>query len=130
MASKRKIGTLKPTLKAFDARAVKPAPKTVDPFYLTPQYDDWRAKVIANAGARCQAFENGFRCTKAAPLHRMFADHIVERQDGGVPYDPTNGQCLCGKHHTLKTVRARAERLGRGGHRMSSLGARQPRGAQ
>jgi 5-methylcytosine-specific restriction protein A len=130
MASKRKIGTLKPALKAFDARAVKPAPKTVDPFYLTPQYDDWRAKVIANAGGRCQAIENGIRCWKARPVHRMFADHIVERQDGGALYDLANGQCLCGRHHTLKTLKARAERLGGGGIKSLSVGSRQPPRAQ
>ena len=41
--------------------------------------------------------------------HRTFADHIRERKDGGDPLDPANGQCLCGQHHTLKTVAARAE---------------------
>jgi hypothetical protein len=41
----------------------------------------------------------------------MFADHIKERQDGGDPFDPANGQCLCGAHHTLKTGRERARRM-------------------
>jgi hypothetical protein len=40
----------------------------------------------------------------------MFADHIVELRDGGSRTDPLNGQCLCGKHHSLKTYRAKMER--------------------
>lgn len=41
----------------------------------------------------------------------MFADHIKEVRDGGAPYDLMNGQCLCGRHHTIKTTQARAARL-------------------
>jgi hypothetical protein len=48
------------------------------------------------------------------PEHRLFADHIVEVADGGALLDPANGQCLCGAHHTLKTVRAKVARA-RGG---------------
>ena len=40
----------------------------------------------------------------------MFADHITEIRDGGDPFDPANGQCLCGRCHTLKTNAARAAR--------------------
>ena len=28
------------------------------------------------------------------------------------PWDPGNGMCLCGAHHTLKTARERARRMG------------------
>jgi 5-methylcytosine-specific restriction enzyme A len=97
-----------------DARAVRPQAKTADPFYLTQEYRAWRMKVIRNAGRRCQAIEDtGRRCTKAEPYHRMFADHIVELRDGGAPYDLANGMCVCGSHHTAKTMRARAERMRR-----------------
>jgi 5-methylcytosine-specific restriction enzyme A len=41
----------------------------------------------------------------------MFADHICEVADEGDRFDPANGQCLCGRHHALKTARARAARL-------------------
>jgi hypothetical protein len=51
------------------------------------------------------------RCIKAAPFHRMFADHRVEVRDGGPLLDLNNGQCLCGAHHTRKTTEARAKRL-------------------
>jgi hypothetical protein len=40
----------------------------------------------------------------------MFADHIVELNDGGAPFDVANGQCLCGAHHTAKTADARGAR--------------------
>ena len=41
----------------------------------------------------------------------MFADHIVERKDGGADLDPRNGQCLCGRHHTMKTAQTRDEQF-------------------
>lgn len=110
MASKlRTIGSL--IKNRFDARAVKPEAKTADPFYLTPEYRAWRETVIARAGRRCQATESGLRCRKAEPASRMFADHVTEVRDGGAPFDAANGQCLCGRHHTLKTTQARAARL-------------------
>jgi hypothetical protein len=84
--------------------------KEVAPLYQTVAYREWRGVVIANAGGQCEATEAGPRCTKAQPRHRMFADHIVEVRDGGSLFDPGNGQCLCGSHHTAKTAAARAMR--------------------
>lgn len=93
----------------MDTRSAKPPPKTADPYYRTPEHQAWRAKVIARAGGRCQwVSPSGARCTKAHPHHRMYADHITERSDGG--HDQGKGQCLCGAHHTLKTVEQRAKR--------------------
>lgn len=89
----------------LDIRSAKPAPKEVDPHYLTPEHQAWRAEVISRAGGRCQYLGCGRK------EQRMFADHIKERSDGGEPYDVRNGQCLCGSHHTLKTIRKRAERF-------------------
>jgi hypothetical protein len=102
---------LAPAIRTFEHRRIKPEAKTVDPFYLTPEYQAWREKVISKAGGRCEAVERDARCRKAQPRHRMFADHIKEVRDGGARFDPTNGQCLCGRHHTLKTTEARAARL-------------------
>jgi len=81
--------------------------KTVDPWYLSTEHRQWRNLVIKRASGRCQALEHGQRCTRAAPRHRMFADHITEVRDGGAPLDPANGQCLCGEHHSSKTAQAR-----------------------
>ena len=104
--------TLAPLIgRRSDSRAVKPPLKTVDPFYLTPEYRAWRETVIARAHRRCEGSDHGKRCTKAEPAHRMFADHVLEVRDGGAPYDPANGMCLCGRHHSLKTASERAKRM-------------------
>lgn len=75
-------------------------------------YVRWRDAVVRRAGGRCQWVENGQRCTKGEPHHRMFADHVHEISDGGDPFDVNNGCCMCGQHHAVKTTQARAHRLG------------------
>lgn len=106
-----KLQTLKPGLATFDARRVAPPPKTADATYTDARYAAWREAVIAKAGRRCEAvLPDGGRCPKAEPRNRMFADHVKEVRDGGDRFDPENGQCLCGSHHSLKTAQARAAR--------------------
>lgn len=105
-----RIPTASPLVPRLDGRTVQPGPKQADRYYLTPEHRAWRELVIARAGRRCEANDNGARCPKAEPRHRMFADHIHERSDGGDPLDAANGQCLCGSHHTAKTAAARAAR--------------------
>jgi 5-methylcytosine-specific restriction enzyme A len=102
---------LVPLVPKSDGRTIKVEPKKADPFYHSDQHKQWREQVLGSAGFRCEWIENGSRCTKAVPHHRMFADHIRERRDGGDPLDPANGQCLCGAHHTRKTALARAARM-------------------
>lgn len=104
------IRRIAPMVRALDTRSAAPAPKAADPELLTPEHQAWRTKVLQRAGYRCEAIEDGRRCSVTAP-RRLFADHIHERKDGGARTDPANGQCLCGRHHTLKTVQARASRL-------------------
>ncbi|MGE0575436.1 MAG: HNH endonuclease [Reyranella sp.] len=99
-------------LKPVDTRKLKPPPKTVDPHYQSPEHRAWAATVIDRAGGRCEFTTGGLRCTRARPAHRMFANHKVERRDGGAPLDPANGECLCGSHHTRVTMQARARRHG------------------
>lgn len=105
-----RIRILAPLVPKADGRTVR-TDKYVDPFYASAEHRAWRDTVIANAGGRCEWIENGVRCDRAKPEHRVFADHIRERRDGGAPLDPANGQCLCGRHHTLKTAQARRARL-------------------
>lgn len=102
-----------PVIRTMETRSVRPEPKAADPFYESEAHRAWRAEVLRRAGFRCQAIDNGEPCTKAAPDDRLFADHIKERRDGGSPLDPANGQCLCGRHHTLKTFEERRRRMGR-----------------
>ncbi|MFL1873740.1 HNH endonuclease [Hansschlegelia beijingensis] len=77
----------------------------------TPEHKAWALEVKRRAGWRCEWVENGERCKVAAPA-RLFADHTVERRDGGARLDPKNGRCLCGRHHSLKTASERGKRMG------------------
>lgn len=86
--------------------------KRVDSHYRTKEHKSWARRIFVRAGGRCEQVEDGKRCPKAHPEHRMFADHIVERADGGAPYDDANGQLLCGSHHTIKTNIERGRRAG------------------
>lgn len=100
----------KPRLATVKTHRIAVPPKAVLPFYQTPEYLAWREAVIARAGRRCEAVDDGKRCWKAEPHNRMFADHKVEVKDGGARLDVANGQCLCGAHHTAKTAAARGAR--------------------
>jgi hypothetical protein len=104
------VRMLKPALRTLDTRAARPPLKKADAELLTAEHSAWRASVLRRANYRCEAIDDGRRCTVSAPS-RLFADHIRERKDGGDPLDPANGRCLCGRHHTLKTARARATRM-------------------
>lgn len=106
-----KLKAHQPRLTATDTRKLRPPPKTVDPHYNTPGHKAWRAEVMRKAGNRCQWTVAGDRCRYAAPRHRMFADHIRELRDGGAPFEPANGMCLCSTHHVLKTMATRARRM-------------------
>ena len=110
-----RIKVLTPLVPKGDGRTVKPDRKQADPFYRSAGHESFRHAVLSRAGYRCEWIVDGNRCEKAAPQHRLFADHINERRDGGDPFDPNNGMCLCGSHHTIKTARARARRLAANG---------------
>jgi 5-methylcytosine-specific restriction enzyme A len=105
-----KLRTLAPRVRIIDTRVTRMPRKRMDPVYNTPQFQAWRAQVIARAGGQCEVVTHGYRCTKAKPTHRVYADHIIELRDGGQPFDLNNGQCLCASHHELKTMAARARR--------------------
>ncbi len=97
-------------IRVIDARTVKPPPKAADPELQTQEHRNWARAVKQRAGWRCEWVEGGKRCEVRSPA-RLFADHIVERRDGGALLDPMNGRCLCGSHHTRKTAASRAARL-------------------
>lgn len=105
-----KVPIMKSRVPTMDTRTAKPPNKQVDQELKGSEYERWRFEVVKRAGYRCEAVENGVRCHVEAPS-RLFADHIVERRDGGGLLDLENGQCLCGKHHSIKTARARAIRM-------------------
>src|SRR5437762_993334 len=111
MRRKSSIRIAPPRITSADSRRVPPPPKIAGSIYATPEYRAWRESVIRQAGGQCEWVENGRRCSKGEPKHRLFADHVTELRDGGAAFDPRNGQALCGAHHTIKTARARAARL-------------------
>lgn len=94
-------------LKAVTGRLAAPAPRIVappkraEPFYQSPQWRDLVRDVKRERGAWCQ------RC---GSKHRVIADHVVERKDGGADLDPANIELLCQACHNSKTAAARARR--------------------
>ena len=103
-----KLKMLGPRIPAMDTRRVKPPPKIAAPIYHTPEYERWRAAVIARANGKCQ----DPKCkAKHWPGQRLFADHIVELRDGGAPFDLANGLARCGSSHSAKTAAERAKRM-------------------
>jgi 5-methylcytosine-specific restriction enzyme A len=106
-----KLQTLRPRLRHADTRTARLPPRQIDPTYNSAEFQSWRAMVLERAGYRCEAIDNGHRCTRARPNHRLYADHVHELRDGGQPFDLSNGQALCASHHELKTIAARARRL-------------------
>jgi len=107
------LRNLRPRLSTIDTRVARPAVKRADPELLTGNHRAWRNAVLSRAGHRCEWMEHGVRCERSAPQHRLYADHITERKDGGAALDASNGQCLCPSHHGLKTFRERARRMAR-----------------
>jgi hypothetical protein len=106
-----KLRTLQSTLRQADTRTTAASAKIKDSIYDTPEFRGFRTLVLRRAGHRCEAIDyHGYRCTRARPHDRLYADHIVELSDGGSLTDPRNGQCLCASHHQIKT---RVERVKR-----------------
>jgi len=75
--------------------------------YLTPEHKAWRRAVLERDRFTCQAVG----CGANGPGIRLFADHVVEIQDGGAKLDVNNGMCLCSACHAAKTAKCRKERL-------------------
>jgi 5-methylcytosine-specific restriction protein A len=98
-----------PRIATRDTRSVKLPPKQVDPHYTTPEHRAWSKAVIDRAGRRCQ--DAAHDASKPRDGLRLFADHIVERRDGGAPFDLRNGLARCGACHTRKTLAERAKRM-------------------
>lgn len=100
---KPRLTCARPRLTSIDTRVARPAPKAVDAWYETPEHKAWAKAVIASDGGKCRVCGSTDR-----PL---YADHIIEIKDGGAKLDPSNGQCLCAKHHGIKTAAERVKRL-------------------
>ncbi|MBA9066986.1 hypothetical protein FHR71_000716 [Methylobacterium sp. RAS18] len=108
-----RLTTLAPRLGTLDTRTARPALKTADPELLTPEHKAWRQEVLKRAGWKCQAPGCAVHGRRGGV--RLYADHIIERLDGGDPLDPKNGQALGPSHHQKKTAAERARRMGKSG---------------
>lgn len=100
------LATLRPRVGSLDAK-IRTPPKTVVPFYTSPEWRAFIGQVIRERGRICEDK------TCKAEHHlgmRVFGDHIVELQDGGAALDRSNVQLLCGSAHTRKTNEARRRR--------------------
>ena len=104
-----KLSSVKLGLGSVNTNTVACMPKQTDSHYGSQGHKDWAKAVIEKAGGKCQ----WVGCAKTSKDGRLYADHIVERKDGGAPLDPANGQALCGKHHSIKTAKERKARYAR-----------------
>jgi 5-methylcytosine-specific restriction protein A len=105
-----RLHTLGSKVAAFDSRTARPAEKEAAPIYHSAEYTAWRDVVIHRAGGRCQDPVCKYPWRRKV---RLFADHIIELQDKGAPFDPANGMARCGSCHSRKTAEERAKRQAR-----------------
>lgn len=103
-----KLRTLRTGMRTLDHRTAVPPPKRADPELQTAAHEAWRKAALDRAGWKCE--DCGAQGGRGGV--RLYADHIVERSDGGAPLDPNNARIRCGSCHTKKTYRARAIRHG------------------
>jgi 5-methylcytosine-specific restriction endonuclease McrA len=91
------------SLASLDLNTAKLPAKQRQAFYGSAE---WRALVAILRSAR------GDRCEVCGRTGtRMFADHVVELQDGGAALDIRNLMLKCGACHGRKTAIERARRL-------------------
>ena len=103
-----RLGALPPRVGRFDTRRLKAARKPSSSIYYTKEWRALVGRLIAERGRRCQLC-GGPTAMIGKPV-RIYADHIVELEDGGDPFAKSNIQLLDGRCHTTKTAAARASR--------------------
>jgi len=105
------VRTLQPSLRTVDVRAAAPAPKRADPFYESPEWRAFVAQLVEKRGRICEDPKCDGRTHR--PGMRVFADHLIELEDGGAPLDERNVMLRCGASHSKKTAEERAKRMAR-----------------
>lgn len=90
-------------------RRVSSLPKTVDRFYQSAEWKDYRKR----HRAWTRQTQGGLWCKKCGATGRLILDHIIERKDGGEDFPPFEGaEWLCIGCHNRKTAQAKARRAG------------------
>jgi 5-methylcytosine-specific restriction endonuclease McrA len=80
-----------------------------DPRYGTKRWRTLRAQVIRRDGPHCSLPHCTSDMSEPGMIH---VDHIVEVEDGGPFWDPTNLRVVCKRHHFAKTLETAATRGG------------------
>lgn len=75
--------------------------------YDTPAWHRARRATLARDGYRCRIGLPG--CKRRATC----ADHVIELEDGGAPYDLTNLQAACKPCNSAKRNRSMSDRVAR-----------------
>jgi hypothetical protein len=81
--------------------------KRIDPFYATPEYRAWTARVKAEAGFRCEDPDHPENRPREGRAARLVADHLAPRRQGGDDFGP--GMCRCWSCHEKKGAADRAK---------------------
>ena len=105
-----KVKTMASRVIKLDTSTAPLPPKESDPFYLSRE---WRALVAKIKRQRGEACEDRNCKGPHTPGQRIYADHIVEIQDGGAKLDARNVLLRCASSHSLKTARERNKRTAR-----------------
>jgi 5-methylcytosine-specific restriction protein A len=90
------------------------APKQADDFYLSTRWRRFRDWYIG-CNPFCQHCQADGHIVKAT-----IVDHVVERVDGGAPFDADNAQSLCAACHNRKTKLEQKRRKSLKNHREPS----------
>jgi hypothetical protein len=75
-----KLRTIAPLVRTLDTRTTRPPPRQTDPIYNTPEFQAWRAQVVARADGQCEAVDHhGHRCSKATTSLSfvMVVNHLI-----------------------------------------------------
>jgi 5-methylcytosine-specific restriction enzyme A len=99
-----------PRITTATTRITAARPKETLPFYRIQEWVRLVARIIAKRGRRCEGGECK-RINRSLRGERIFADHIIEIQDGGALLDEENIKLLCGSCHHTKTLQERARRM-------------------
>ena len=106
----RRLKSLPPQVAKLDTRTAPLPPKESDPFYLSRE---WRALVAKIKRERGDVCEDPHCKGPHSRGQRIYADHVVEIQDGGAKLDASNVLLRCARSHSLKTARERNKRTQR-----------------